>query len=137
MSNSPAVTGKSLYIYTYTAISCSDMKAHGNCRQGGFYVQKVLMVVAPIFDISKTVFKVHQSPKQKKPFYPGVDTSPPSPFSSFPEDRLWLIFSKVVSVIRDARVTWPTPLASACLPGFREVLYMPRCKCKPMPAHAY
>jgi len=40
MSNSPAVTGKSLYIYTYTAISCSDMKARGNCRQGGFYVQK-------------------------------------------------------------------------------------------------
>jgi len=53
----------------------------------------------PIFDISETVLKVHQSPKQKNPFYPGVDPSPPSPFLSSPEYRLGLAFSKVVSFL--------------------------------------
>jgi len=53
----------------------------------------------PIFDISKTVLKVHQSPEQKNPFYHGVDPSPPSPISSSPKDRLGSAFSKVVSLL--------------------------------------
>ena len=33
-----------IYIYTYTAISCPDMKAHGNRREGGFLDPKVGVV---------------------------------------------------------------------------------------------
>jgi len=71
-----------LYIYTYTAISCPDMKAHSNGRQDGFLCPKVGVVQ---FSTSrKRYLKSTNRQNKKNPFYPGVDPSPPSPISSSP-----------------------------------------------------
>ena len=84
-------------ISIYTAISCSDMKAHGNRRQGGFLDPKVGVVR---FSTSrKWYLKSTNRQNKKNPFYPGVDPSPPSPISSSSEDRLGSAFSKVVSFL--------------------------------------
>ena len=63
-----------VYLYIYTAISCPDIKAHGNRRQGGFLDPKVGVVR---FSTSrKRYLKSTNRQNKKKPFYPGVDPSP-------------------------------------------------------------
>ena len=64
-------------ISIYTAISCPDMKVHGNRRQGGFLCPKVGVVR---FSTSRKRHLKCTNRQTKNPFYPGVDPSPPSPF---------------------------------------------------------
>ena len=125
------------YSVVYLHIYGHFMFRHESTQQpSSRRILRAKLGVAPIFDISKTVLKVHQSPKQNKIILAFIKV-PLAHFYPPPRIGQGRYFVKLffpLYVILESRglhhqLALASPVSQRC--------YMPRCKCKPRPAHAY